>query len=135
MTDLSQIVKGVKKVVSDNSPSILTSVAVAGVLSTAMFVGRATIKAHEKYLEELDHYDYYDNPKDRYKAILKDTWKFYIPAASIGAATISCIIGANSISTRRNAALIRLLRPHSRNTKLKLSIKSVRRKSRKSATK
>jgi hypothetical protein len=33
-------------------------------------------------------------------------WKFYIPAVASSAATIACIIGANTVSTRRNAALI-----------------------------
>ena len=37
--------------------------------------------------------------------IVKTTWKCYIPAAIVGTVTVGCIIGSNTISNRRNAAL------------------------------
>ena len=33
------------------------------------------------------------------------TWRYYVPTAIMGGLTIACIIGANSINLRRNAAL------------------------------
>lgn len=106
MGEVSKIVKSVKKTIAANSPTILTSVSVAGVVSTAVMVAKATISARDTYNEEFDKYCYIESRKDLYLEILKDTWKFYIPAAAVGAATIACVIGANSINTRRNAALI-----------------------------
>ena len=38
--------------------------------------------------------------------IVKTTWKCYIPAAVTGVCSAACIIGASSISARRNAALV-----------------------------
>jgi hypothetical protein len=37
--------------------------------------------------------------------VIKETWKCYIPAAIMGGVTITCIICANSINLKRNAAL------------------------------
>ena len=95
--------KNLGGVITKNSPTILTGLAVGGFLTTGIFVGRATIKAMRvidvenetratgKDLERLE--------------VVKLTWKFYIPAACMGAATIACIVGSNSINQRRNAAL------------------------------
>lgn len=106
MADISKIAKGISKAISDNSPSILTSVAVAGVLSTAIFVAKATMKATRNYVENEDKYDEIDNRRDLYIEVVKDNWKYYVPSLAIGTATVACVIGANSISSRRNAALI-----------------------------
>ena len=40
--------------------------------------------------------------------VIKIAWRPYVPAAAICLATIGCIIGANHISLRRNAALASL---------------------------
>ena len=40
--------------------------------------------------------------------IVKLTWKVFIPPILMGATSIACIIGANSINTSRNAALAAL---------------------------
>lgn len=92
------------KLVSDNSPAILTAVAVTGTLTTAYLTGKASFKAAEvirgeewrqhKQLSGLD-------PKEK----LELTWKLYLPAAGTAAATIACIIAANQIGTRRTAAV------------------------------
>jgi hypothetical protein len=42
------------------------------------------------------------------REIVEYTWKLYIPAAAVGIVTIGCMIGANHISLRRNAALASL---------------------------
>ena len=36
----------------------------------------------------------------------KACWRCYIPAGAVGIATIACIVGANAIGMRRNAALL-----------------------------
>ena len=109
------------KELAKRSPGILTGCAVIGTVSTAIFAGKATIKARdvitahdmdeelkcEKYLEiEPGHYDitvYYRERTFFEKAKL--TWRVWAPPVLMCGATISCIVGANTISTRRNIAL------------------------------
>lgn len=93
-----------------NSPTILTGAAVVGFAATIVLAIRATPKAeklisrHEWNLkdssaDEMNEYE--KTPVD----VVKVAWKPYIPAAVTGLATVACIIGANQIGMRRNAAL------------------------------
>jgi hypothetical protein len=88
--------------IAKNSPTILTGFAVAGLITTAVLAVKATPKAIELMKDkqvELDA-DFLTS-----KEIVECTWKCYVPAAIMGLVTVGCIIGANSISLRRNAAL------------------------------
>lgn len=103
---IKQIAKNLGVVISKNSPTILTATAVAGLVATAIFTHKGTIKALEIIQEEELENGFNGTParisiKDRFRV----TWKCYIPAATIGLTSIVCIIGSNSISLRRNAAL------------------------------
>lgn len=91
-------------IIVKNSPSILTGFGCAGVFGTALLTGRATLKADEliKMEEEYLH-DKLSTPE-----VIKLTWKCFIPPIAMGAVSISCIIGANSINSSRNAALAAL---------------------------
>lgn len=106
---LKQFLKSAGGFLQKNSPYILTGLGCAGVVTTAIMTGKATIKAkdivdrhesndweHEKWLAYREH------PwKDR----IKWTWKCYIPPAIMAGTSIACIIGATSINVKRNAAL------------------------------
>jgi hypothetical protein len=103
--NLSRVQQGVKNlggVISRNSPSILTGLGCAGVLTTAILTGRATLRASEILKMEA--------PDEQLPAaeIVKLTWKVFIPPVLVGASSIACIIGANTINTHRNAALAAL---------------------------
>lgn len=103
--NLSRVQQGVKNlggVLSRNSPAILTGLGCAGVLTTAILTGRATLQASEILKMEV--------PDEQLPAteIVKLTWKVFIPPVLVGASSIACIIGANTINTRRNAALAAL---------------------------
>ena len=103
--NLSQVQQGVKnlgEVISRNSPAILTGLGCAGVLTTAILTGRATLRASEILKME--------TPDEQLPAteIVKLTWKVFIPPVLVGASSIACIIGANTINTHRNAALAAL---------------------------
>lgn len=93
-----------------NSPVILTGLAIAGVISTAYSAYKAGIKA-EKILEKYhnDMADCYPDDKEAKKAVLSETAKEMIPVLTptviMGSATIGCIFGSNSVSSRRIAAL------------------------------
>lgn len=100
MIPLSQVARRAGKLVTDNSPAILTSAAVAGVLSTAVLAAKGSFKASH-ILEDQD-------PTAPVKEKAQLVWKCYIPAAATGAATIAFVIGANHISSRRHAAALSL---------------------------
>jgi len=96
--------QNVGQVLVKNSPAILTGLGCAGVLTTAFFTGHATLKAYELIKEEE-----YDRKEELPTSdIVKLTWKVFIPPVLMGGASIACILGANSINTKRNAALAAL---------------------------
>lgn len=95
--------KGVE-VIGKNSPVILTGMAIAGLAGTAFMVYRGTkksVKSIEKECEKLDIAEEEMPAKDKAKLC----WKNYIPAVTLGVVTTTCIIGANTVNTKRNAAL------------------------------
>ena len=102
---VADIAKKTFRTIEHNSPLILTSLAVAGVVSTAVLAVKATFDAAWLIAEEnSDGISRADvmSPKE----IWKEIWPMYIPAAATGIVTISCIIGAQSINSKRNAALV-----------------------------
>ena len=106
--DLSLVAKNVGRTLSDNSPVILTGMAVAGTVGSAILAAKGGMQA-QKELSDLE-YEVAEGRADEdlltFKGKIKTTWKFYIPAGLMTGATIACVIGANSVSTRRNAAIM-----------------------------
>ena len=110
---INTIFKSVVKVVTDNSPAILTAMGVAGVITTGALTGRATIKAVRALDQvKLDVAEAEDISVEEVKlhpsVIAETVWTFYIPVAIAGATSIACIVGAHSVHTKRNAALLSL---------------------------
>lgn len=110
--DIPKTAKILGGVISKNSSTILTGVAVGGVVTTIVFAITGTIKA----LSILDSMITEPQTKDTIniqelpsilpkKEVFLLTWKCYIPALATGLITIVCIIAANSIGLQRNAAL------------------------------
>lgn len=106
-----------KHFVVDNSPAIMSAMAITGVVSTTILAVKATPKASNLIFRELAnrqdeidldiHYEGdYEVAKLTPLEVLKLTWRGYIPAAAVGLSTISLIVGAHSVHTRRNAALM-----------------------------
>lgn len=100
--NLSNIVKSVRTVISKRSPEILTGIGIAGMITTTVMAVRATPKAlvliEDKKIEN-------DTDKLTLVETIKATWTCYIPAAVTGTLSVACLIGANSVNARRNAAL------------------------------
>lgn len=94
--------KGVRSTVVEHSPEILTGIGIAGMITTTVLAVKATPKAL-RLIEAEKH----DMHKDELTAIetVKVAWKPYIPAAVTGIAAMGCLVGAMSVSARRNAAL------------------------------
>lgn len=99
--NLKLLARQAKRLVRTNSPTILTGMACAGVVGTAVLAAKASVKA-DRAIEKLE---YTSETEPTVKDKVKTVWKYYIPAAACGAATIGCCIGSNSINKRRNAAI------------------------------
>lgn len=108
MNKFTKITKNIGDLLTKNSPHILTVLGCTGLISTAVLTGKATPKAlqildAEAAYREKKHFI----PMNKLDKI-KLTWKCYIPAAVVGVSSIGCIIGANTVHTKRNAALAAL---------------------------
>lgn len=95
----------IKIAASKHSPEILTGLGIAGMITTTVLAVKATPKALvliEGKKKELELY-----PADKLTPVetVKATWKCYIPATVTGIASVTCLIGASSVNSRRNAAL------------------------------
>jgi len=120
---VSAVLKTIAREITDNSTVILTGLAATGVVTTTILGVKATPKAlsvmDKEYLhrfcEDQTHagYTFEDWKEDlatplTKREIVKLTWKCYLPTIGMGLLTIGCVIGANSIHMRRNAALASL---------------------------
>ncbi len=99
--NISQIFKSIKDGAVKHSPEILTGIGIAGMISTTILAVKATPKAL-RLIEEAEEYEIYELTKIEK---IKVAWKPYVPAFITGTASIACLIGANSVNARRNAAL------------------------------
>lgn len=90
--------KEVLRVAGDHSSQILIGIGIAGMIGSAVMAVEATPKALEKIKE--DHPNGYSK-----KDAVKSAWKFYIPAVAVGTCGMVCIIGAERINLKKNAAL------------------------------
>lgn len=111
LNSISTMAKNLGGVIFKNSPVILTGLATAGVITTAVLAVRATPKALLLIEEELhDRTGDWPHPEARFanltsREVVRITWRCYIPAIAVGCATIFCIVQSLSINQRRNAAL------------------------------
>ena len=99
---LKNMASDVKSTMVKNAPGILVGVGIVGMVGTTILAVRATPKAiklieNKKRELEVDSL----TPVET----VKTTWECYIPAAVSGAMSTACLIGASSVSARRNAAL------------------------------
>lgn len=104
---VTQFFKGIQTAVTKKSPEILTGIGIAGMITTTVLAVKATPKALELIESEKEskkeHPD--DKPGLNVVEVVKAAWKPYIPAAVTGVVSVACLIGASSVSARRNAAL------------------------------
>ena len=105
---ITKITKYLGGLISKNSPHILTGLGCTGLLSTAILSAKATPKVLRILEEEEDYREQKSFiPLSRLDKV-KLTWKCYIPAGVVGVATVGCIVGANTVNMKRNAALASL---------------------------
>lgn len=86
-----------------HSPELLTGIGIAGMVTTVVLAVRATPKALRLIDEKKADIPEEENIP-RIEAV-KAAWKVYVPAVLTGILSTICLIGANSVNQRRNAAI------------------------------
>ena len=118
-TDVTKYFKMMKQFAKKRSPEILTGIGIAGMITTTILAVKATPKALQLIEEEKDRRtdkilegmspnedeNCWQVVKLKPIEVVKVAWKPYIPAVLLGASSVACLIGANSVHARRQAAL------------------------------
>ena len=102
--NIAKLANDIKSGVSKHSPEILTGIGIAGMVATTILAVKATPKAIELIKNEKELAESYNEELTQMGKV-KACWKCYIPAAVTGVMSITCLIGASSVNTKRNAAL------------------------------
>lgn len=96
------LIRGMTNALKKHSPEILTGIGIAGMILTTITAVKVTPKAL-RAIEEKKQAEQKEELKPT--EVVKAAWKYYIPSAVTGTLAIACVIGASSVSHRRNAAL------------------------------
>lgn len=99
---LKRTIKSAGRVLTKYSPGILTGIGITGMIGATFMAVKATPKAlylieakkEESEVEELTPVE-----------AIKTCWKCYIPATLTTVVSAACLIGASTVSAKRNAAL------------------------------
>jgi len=93
--------KDAPKFLKKHSPELLMGLGIAGMIITTVTAVKATPKA----LQLVDEQEIKEGKRLTNSEVVKTTWKCYVPSAVTGVCSVACLIGASSVSARRNAAL------------------------------
>lgn len=99
---ISNFVKTIGDKLSEHSPEILTGIGITGLLSTTVLAVKATPKALQLIDEKKEEMNTDELTNTE---VVKTCWKCYIPAAVTASVSVACLIGANSVNSKRNAVL------------------------------
>lgn len=99
---LKRTIKSAGRVLTKYSPGILTGIGITGMIGATFMAVKATPKAlylieakkEESEVEELTPVE-----------TIKTCWRCYIPATLTTVLSAACLIGASTVSAKRNAAL------------------------------
>lgn len=99
---LKRTIKSAGRVLTKYSPGIFTGIGITGMIGATFMAVKATPKAlylieakkEESEVEELTPVE-----------TIKTCWKCYIPATLTTVVSAACLIGASTVSAKRNAAL------------------------------
>lgn len=98
---IKNFITNTKGCLSKHSPEILTGIGIAGMVTSTVLAVKATPKAVWLLEEARD----IKGEKLTVIETIKTAWTPYIPSLLTGMASISCIVGAGRINSKRNAAL------------------------------
>ena len=102
MKNFKGIFKTLERKFSEHSPVILVGIGITGMISATVLAVRSTPKAMELIEEKKEELDTDELTK---REIIKTCWKCYIPTMVSTGVSIASLIGANSVNSKRNAAL------------------------------
>lgn len=116
---LVKTMKVIQRAAVKHSPELLTGIGIAGMVISTVMAVKATPKALELLEKEKDRQneelleEAKRNSKKNCRQItelepldmVKAAWRPYIPAVVTGSVSIICLIGSNSVSAKRSAAL------------------------------
>lgn len=106
MLPLSDIVRNIGRFANDNSPTILTALGAAGTVTTALLTARASFEAAKLLQYEVDDKGYFEEVGfELTKRKARIVWTLFVPPVITGCISVAAIISANTISTKRSAAL------------------------------
>ena len=97
------LVNEARSFVTKNSPTILTALAAAGVVSTAILAAEASIRSHKDYFMRA-----VGDEEHTKMDLVKLYWKNYVPTLAMAGVTITCLIGSGRIYSTRSATLAAL---------------------------
>lgn len=97
----ASFLKRMEATLTKHSPEILTGIGISGMITTTVLAVKATPKA----LMLLEDARYEKGSALKPVEKVKAAWKPYVPAVVTGTVSIACLIGANSVHSRRTAAL------------------------------
>ena len=99
---LKRTIKSAERVLTKYSPGILTGIGIAGMIGATFMAVKATPKA--LYLIETKKEEA-EVEKLTPVETIKTCWTCYIPATLTTVLSAACLIGASTVSAKRNAAL------------------------------
>lgn len=105
--NVSALISKVRRLADENSPVILTGMAVSGAFLSAYFTYKGTRKSMIEIRETNDQIERASTTADDLSFLeeLNLTWKNYIPAVSALGGTTACMIMATKIGLDRTAAM------------------------------
>jgi hypothetical protein len=109
MFNVPQLFKSGVDTLTDHAPAILTAFGAFGVVGTAVLTAKATFEAAEKIHVHEEEFDEVTGartitPLDRTEKV-KLVWLCYLPAVTLGTASVAAIIMSHRISSKRAAVL------------------------------
>lgn len=87
------------------SPTILSCISIVGVLGTVAVTAKATTVATARIEHDREEHEKNDLNYDALD-ILQSSWTYYVPVIAVAGTTISCILIANKLSRKHQAALL-----------------------------
>lgn len=102
--NFKELGQAAKAGLNKNSSKILIGLGIVSLVGSTVMAVKATKKATEA-IDEAKEIAAENEEEFTKLDVVKVAWKYYIPAAISTTAGIACIIGADSVNSKRNAAL------------------------------
>lgn len=103
--NFAKLFKDIRTATAKHSPAILTAIGITGMATTTVMAVKATPKALMLIENKKEELQLSEEENLTVIETVKATWKCYLPAVVLGTTSAACLIGANSVNARRNAAL------------------------------